>query len=323
MTKNQSQKLSAVSKGYLICLTATALWSSTGVLIRYLILNFDFPPLLLAFWRDSIAFLFLGITYLLIAPSLLKAKQKDWFFLLGLGIVLSVFNAVWTVSVALNGAAVSTMLIYSSAAFTALLGRAFFGERLGWMKILAVILSIAGCAFVSGAYDPAVWHLNFWGIMTGILSGLAFAVYSLMSKVSFKRSINPWTTLFYTFGVAAFILMLYNLFPAITPTGLASNHFLILGNSILAWGLLIFLAVGPTLSGFGLYTLSLGYLPASVANLIATLEPVFTTGLAYLFLGERLTLPQWLGGAMVITAVIILHAGEGKQATAETPVILS
>lgn len=321
--KDKSSELSTISKGYLICLTATALWSSTGVLIRYLILNFDFPPLLLAFWRDTIAFLFLGILYILVAPSQLIAKRKDLGFLLGLGIVLSLFNAVWTVSVALNGAAVSTMLIYSSAAFTALLGRSFFGEQLGWVKIVAVILSITGCAFVSGAYDPAVWQLNFWGIMTGISSGLAFAVYSLMSKSSFDRGINSWTTLFYTFGVAAFVLMIYNLFPSIMPEGLASNELFLLGGSLLGWGMLIFLAIGPTLSGFGLYTLSLGYLPASVANLIATLEPVFTTGLAYIFLGETLTLPQWIGGAMVIGAVAILHTGENKQPKNEPPVILS
>ena len=321
--KTSNAKLSSTSRGYLIGLTATALWSSTGVLIRYLIIHFNFPPLLLAFWRDSFAFLSLGLFYIIFNPRLLKAKRKDLHFLLGLGLVLSLFNAIWTISVALNGAAVSTMLIYSSAAFTALLGRAFFGENLGGIKILAVVLSLAGCAFVSGAYDPAVWHVNLWGILTGIFSGLAFAAYSLISKVSFERHINPWTTLFYTFGVAAFVLMLFNLFADIVPGSLASNEFLLLGGSLLGWGLLLFLALGPTLSGYGLYTLSLAYLPASVANLIATLEPVFTTALAYLFLGEKLTLPQWIGGGMVIAAVIILRINESRLQGAEAPVPLS
>ena len=52
------------------------------------------------------------------------------------------------------------------------------------------------------------------------------------------------------------------------------------------------LAAGPTLAGFGLYNLSLSYLPSSVANLIATSELPFTAATAYFFLNERLTAVQ-------------------------------
>ena len=68
-------------------------------------------------------------------------------FLIGYGFILSIFNGLWTVSVSLNGAAVATVLVYSSAAFTALLGWRLFHEPLGPIKILAVIFSLAGLAF--------------------------------------------------------------------------------------------------------------------------------------------------------------------------------
>ena len=42
------------------------------------------------------------------------------------------------------------------------------------------------------------------------------------------------------------------------------------------WLILFLLAAGPTLAGFGLYNVSLTYLPSSVVNLIVTLEPVMT-----------------------------------------------
>ena len=70
-------------------------------------------------------------------------------FMLVYGLILSLFNSLWTISVAMNGAAVSTVLAYSSAGFTAVLGWRLFGERLGPVKILAVTLSLLGCVFVS------------------------------------------------------------------------------------------------------------------------------------------------------------------------------
>jgi hypothetical protein len=55
------------------------------------------------------------------------------------------------------------------------------------------------------------------------------------------------------------------------------------GEAWLGWFILFLLAAGPTVLGFGLYNASISYLPSSVANIILTLEPVFTTILAYFF----------------------------------------
>jgi 8-oxo-dGTP pyrophosphatase MutT (NUDIX family) len=78
---------------------------------------------------------------------------------------------------------------------------------------------------------------------------------------------------------------------------------------------LILLAVGPTIGGFGLYTTSLNYLPASVANIIATLEPVMTAILAFVLLGERFTIPQWIGGLFIIGGVVVLRQEEQLNAS--------
>ena len=84
-----------------------------------------------------------------------------------------------------------------------------------------------------------------------------------------------------------------------------------LGSAPAGWGVLLLLAVGPTVLGFGLYNVSLGYLPSSVANLIATLEPVFTAVIAYLLLGERLTGTQLVGSLMILAGVASLRVYEG------------
>lgn len=317
-TVAQPNTASRYARGYAIGITATLLWSWTAIFIRYLTEYYRMPPLVLAFWRDLNLALFLGVIFGLFNPARLVLERRQWRFMLLYGVILALFNSLWTISVALNGAAVSTVLAYSSAAFTALLGRWLFRESLGWLKITSVSLSLAGCVFVSAAYDPAAWHVNPLGVITGLGSGLAFAAYSLMGKAASQRGINPWTVLLYAFGAAAFFLLGFNFLYPWLPQGVASPNLLWLGGATLGWLLLIGLALGPTIGGYGLYTVSLTYLPASVANVIATLEPVMTTVWAFSLLGERFTLPQWLGSVLIIAGVVLLRVEGARGEEAES-----
>jgi drug/metabolite transporter (DMT)-like permease len=310
----QSDPSTNLTRGYAVALISAAILSTTAIFIRYLTQTYQIPALVLAFWRDVIVVVVLLPLLAILRPQLLRLEPKHRFFLLVYGFVLAIFNSLWTLSVALNGAAVATVLAYTSAAFTALLGRWFLKERLDWAKILAVVVSLGGCVLVSGAWDPAAWSLNFLGIFSGILAGLAYAVYSLLGRSAAQRGLSPWTSLLYIFAFAAAFLLLFNFLPGGLIPGAASNpsDLLWLGDSLAGWGILFLLAAGPTLAGFGMYNLSLTYLPSSVANLIATTEPPFTALMAYFFLSERLSLVQIGGSAMILGAVIFLRLHEGR-----------
>ena len=317
-----SSPASRLTRGYAICIVGTVIWSSTGVLIAYLTANYEIAPLVLAFWRDLAMAGFLALVFALFSSRRLRPGAGNAGFFLLYGLVLSLFNSLWTISVALNGASVSTVLAYSSTAFTALLGWRLLGESLGGLKILAVTLSILGTVLVSGAYNPANWQLNPLGIITGLFSGLAFAAYSLMGRVSSQRKIDPWTTLLYTFASAAVYILGYNLLAGWLPQGTASSDLFQLGAQWQAWAVLLFLAIGPTIGGYGLYTVSLGYLPASVANLIAATEPVFTAILAYFLLNEVLTASQLAGGALIVVSVVVVRVAESRSAPSPAPAAL-
>ena len=306
---------SQLARGYAIAILAATIFSFTGIIIRHLTQSTAIPALVLAFWRDTFVVLTL-LPMLLLAPGLsLHAGRGHGRYLLLYGLVLAVFNSLWTLSVALNGAAVATVLAYCSAAFTALLGWRLFGERLDAPKLLAVALSLGGCALVSGALDPAAWSANTLGILTGILSGLAYAAYTLMGRSAAQRGLNPWTALFYTFGVAALVLLGVNLLPGEIVPGAAVHpaELFWLGRDLAGWGFLLLLAAGPTVFGYGLYNVSLGMLPSSVANLILTLEPVLTAIIAAILLDERFTLPQLIGGLLIVAALVFLRISEGRS----------
>jgi DME family drug/metabolite transporter len=294
----------------MICIVATSLWATTGIIISYLYRTYHLPPLVLSFWRDLSVALGVGVAFLLGYRAGFRVRREHWKFLLAYGLVLSLFNSVWAISVKLNGAAVSTVLGYSSTAITAVLGLWLFKERLDRIKATAVLLTLLGCVLVSGAYDTSAWQVNTLGVITGAFSGVGFAAYILMGKASTDRKINPWSTLMYSFGIASIFLLIYNQFSDWLPSGAASTNIMWLGSSVSGWLTLILLGIGPTVGGFGLYTVSLTYLPASVANLIAAMEPAMTAGLAYILLGERLSVPQWIGSAMIVGSVVLLRLRE-------------
>jgi drug/metabolite transporter (DMT)-like permease len=307
---------SQLTRGYPVALAAAAVLSTTAIFIRYLTKTYDLPPLVLAFWREVIVALTLLPILALVRPLLLCVGRKHLRYLVFYGLILALFNSLWTLSVALNGAAVSTVLVYCSAGFTALLGWLVLKESLNWAKLLAIVVCLGGCVLVANALDPAAWRLNLLGIATGVLSGLWYAIYSLMGRSASQRGLNPWTTLLYTFAFAAIFLLVFNLFGGNFLPGAAARpaDFLWLGSAWAGWGILFLLAAGPTLAGYGLYLVSLSYLPSSVANLIVTLEPPFTVVTAYLLLGERLDWLQGFGSLMILGGVVFLRIYEGWQA---------
>ncbi len=316
----------ALTRGYAIALVSAVILSTTAIFIRYLTQTYGLPPLVLAFWRD----LFVAATLAAVLAGLrlcgrrgalarLRVARRHLPYLAGYGLVLAAFNSLLTPSVALNGAALSTVLVYSSAAFTALLGWVCLGEQLTGAKLAAIALCLGGCGCVSGALAPAAWHTNLTGIIIGVLSGLGYAAYSLMGRSAAQRGLDPWTTLFYTFGFAALFLFGLNLVPGGHIPGAAARpaDLFWLGQASAGWGLLALLAAGPTVGGFGLYNVCLGYLPSSVANLILTSETAFTALIAYAVLGERLSGPQLGGSLLILAGVVWLRVYEGARGSAQ------
>jgi drug/metabolite transporter (DMT)-like permease len=298
--------------GYSIGLLAAAILATTAVLIRHLSLAYHLPALVMAFWRDVAVVVTLVAGFLAWGRARFRLPPGTLPYLAVYGLVLSLFNVLWTLSVTINGAAVATVLVYCSAAFTVVLGRWLLKEPLGVAKLLATVLCLGGCVLVSGAHHAEAWRANLAGILAGALSGLSYAAYSLMGRSAAQRGLDPWTTLLYIFGFASGFLFLFNLPPGGFLPGSAARlgDFFWLGRAWGGWGILFLLGAGPTVAGFGLYLVSLARLPSSVANLVVSLEPAFTALFAYLFLGERLGLVQAAGGLLILGGVAVLRVGD-------------
>ncbi len=306
------------SSGYLIGLSATVLLSFTGILISYLNRTYQLPSLVLAFWRDTFVVFGLAAAFLFFSRGRFRLQRSHWGFFILYGLSLSLFNSMWTFSVQFNGAAIATVLAFSSPAMTAVLAHFILKEQITPFKVLAITLSLPGIALVSGAVDPTAWQVNAAGIAFGLLTGFTFACYNMLGKTSSNKAIDPWTTMLYGFSSAVIFLFIFNVVMNITGGQGFLENFLWLGSSWQGWGLLFLLGIGPTIGGFGLYLVSLGYLPATVANLIGALEPAFTAIWAYAVFHEQLTAIQVVGSLLVFASVILLRFGEERKMVSVT-----
>ncbi len=287
--------------------------SFTAILISRLTGYYALPPLVLAFWRDFLVSLGLLAVLVIRHRKLPRIQRSQVPFFVLYGLLLFVFNSIWTYSVPLNGAAVATVLAYGSVGFTVLLARWAFREQITLVKIIGVIFSLTGCVLVANALTAEAWNTRPFGIAIGLLTGLLYAFYNLAGKEAAHRRIDTWHAMFYSFGFATLFLLAANLIPGI-PGAAGSISHLLPRLPPSGWALLVTLALGPTLLGFTLYNMSMNYLPVSIVNLIATLEPAFTAGLAYLLLAEVMSLVQVAGSLLVVGAVILVRISENGQA---------
>lgn len=318
----QTAASSVHARGYTIALLSAVILAFTGILIKYIGDTYHLQPLLLAFWRNTIVCALLLPALLIYKAPILETGRKHWRYLLAYGALLAMFNTLWTTSAIENGAGVATVMLYCATAYTAILGKVLLNETLTWPKSFAVLLCLGGCAMVSKAMTASTWQVNGFGIVVGIASGMLYAGYTLMGRKAAHKGINPWITLLYTFGIAACLLGAgNNVVARLAPQwGLAAPEMFPANLWYGGWVALFILASGPTLLGFGLYNVSLCYLPSSVASIILTLEPAITTVVAYMFLGERMTPTQWIGGGIILSSVIVLRlAGYRKPQPAFEP----
>ena len=85
------------------------------------------------------------------------------------------------------------------------------------------------------------------------------------------------------------------------------------------WLAVLYLALFPTLLAFGVQTWAQRILPPVRVALLLSLEPVFAAIWAALFIGERLTVSELTGGAIIVLGVVVGETGAALQARARAP----
>lgn len=291
------------ARGYWFVVIAAALWSMIGLLVRVLHDQFGLPALAIAFLRAGVAAIIALCAILLTQRDQLRVTRRGLALFVAYGAIgIGAFYWLYAQAIIQTTVTMAVVLLYTAPAFVALIAWRAWGETLDARKVIALALAFGGCALVARAYDPAQLQLNVVGILFGLGAGLTYALFTIFSKVIVKKY-SPWTALTYQLIFGALFLAPLQTWDAFAP----------LIQHPPAWIFLLALVFGPTLGAIWFFTAGLRSVPASNASILATLEPVLASVLAFVLLGERLEVLQMIGGGMVISGAVWLNVGTSKQ----------
>ena len=156
-----------------------------------------------------------------------------------------------------------------------------------------------------GAYNLDLLALTLLGIISGLLSAVGFAWYSIQGEYGMRRY-NPWTVLFYAM-----------LFGALTwNVCLPPLESFLPARSTVVWGWILYIGVLGTLVPFGLFLEGVNLIRSTRASITATLEPIMAGVLAFFFLHETMGFGQLVGAGLVILSVIVLQLHQEQDAKA-------
>lgn len=276
-------------------------WGTLGVFVKTL-LEAGLTPLDVATIRVVIAWLGCALGMVLSQHKKILARPRELglFALHGL-VAVVLYNLLYFSAIEQVGISLAVALLYTAPAWSAILGRMFLGERHAIRVYLAVPLSMAGVLWAIGGLWGVVPGLPALSILLGVGAGLSYALFSVFGKPALGRH-PPLTLLFYSFGIGgAVLLMLFSF---------EGGWERLFGVAPIHWFVLLVIGIFPTFLAYLAYAEGLRRTSASLATLLATVEPVVAVVLAAGFAGERLVPAQLAGIALVVIAGAVAAAGQ-------------
>lgn len=277
---------------YLYVFAAGCFWGIISLFLKPL-LNLGFSQVQTVTLRCLVAAFILGVVMLVTDKKLFKIKFKDIWCFLGTGLLsLMFFSITYFYSMTYNGVCVAVIFLYTSPVFIMLLSLLLFKEKITSKKVIALILTIAGCVFVSGMTGGQ--SIGGKGIFLGICSGLGYALYSIFSRYALQKNYDSMTISFYTFLFCGLGCL-----PFSEPDRMLRELSFEANLLILALGFVC--SVLPYLC----YTKGLQYVENSKASIIVAVEPVIASFIGILVYQESITILKILGVLLVLSAVVI------------------
>lgn len=240
----------------------------------------EFPPLLMLGLRFVVA-------GLLLAPFL-RLPLRRWPLVLLIGVVLGglhfglVFSGLQGVHA--GPAAIAGQL---TVPFSAVLAWMVYGERMGWLQFAGMLIAFVGVYVLAG--DPTQRPDPFYFLLV-VLGAFAWAVANILIKKLGRISpfvLNAWVA-----AIGAPILFAAS---ALIEEGQLQA---IAGAGWRGWGTVLFMAVGASITAYGLWYYLIGKHQLNRIVPLTLLAPVLAVVLAVWILGEPIT-PRVVAGAVI------------------------
>jgi len=283
---------------YLKLLLMAIFWGGTFVVGRTLVQTVG--PFAAAFFRFAIASVFL-VFLLRRAEGRLTWPQKSQIIaviLLGLTGAL-LYNFFFLKGLKMIEAGRASVIIANNPVFIALFSAYFFKERLNLVKVIGIIISVAGAIVVVSRGQ--VFEILQGGLGLGemyifgcVASWVAF---SLIGK-AVMENLSPLRAVTYS-SIAGTLFLAA---PAFLEGG-----FGFLAYSLSEWASIFYLGVFGTVLGFLWYYQGIQKIGPTRAGLFINFVPISAILLAFMFIAEPITMSLLIGTVLVSSGVYLTN----------------
>ena len=283
------------AQGIAAGLGAAAIWGGMYVVSKF-VLGYV-PPVTLVLLREVIGAATLGLLMAVARAPTVRRGDLPLMVLLGfVGLFVSIVAqfAGTRLSTAANGALITS----ATPSFLVLFAWPVLGERLTLARIVGLVLATGGVLVTvlagepdrTAGVDPAL------GNALLVVAAVTWALYSALGRVAACRYPVLVTTAYATAIGAFFTALLVPFELAVSPVGAVPP---------LAWAGVLYLGVVSTAGAFYLWNKSIALLGAGLPAILFFAQPVVGGLLGAALLGERLGLPFFAGGALILLAVLV------------------
>jgi drug/metabolite transporter (DMT)-like permease len=291
--------------GYSMVLAATALWGINGSMAKAA-LSSGLSSLRLTEVRSTGAALILVAALAATRPQGLRITRKELPFLLLFGVIgLAFVQLFYFVAIHRLEIGVALLIQYLAPVLIALYARLILKEPVRRRVWAALILALGGLSLVVDLWSGVA--LDGPGVLAALASAVTFALYILLAESAVSRR-DPVSLLALGFTFAAIfwaVVQPWWSFPTEYLDDRIHMDGAIFSSTVPVWGLLVGVVLVGTIVPFLLLVGALRHINATRAGVTAMFEPVAGALVAWAWLGESLTTAQLIGGAIVLTGILL------------------
>lgn len=282
---------------YLILTLGVCAASSAAVLIRLC----DAPALVIAAYRLGIAAcVVLPLAVFRYPGHLRTGSRRDRLILIISGIFIGLHFALWISSLSHTSVASSVLLVTTNPIFIGLGGWLILKEPADARLTIGTVVSLLGASIVT-FNDWGQGQHGLFGDLLALAGAMAISGHLLIGRRQRQRlALIPYLAVVNTTGAAVLVLL-----------ALAAGHSFT-GYNERTYLLFALLALGPQLLGHTSFNYALKRVSPSLVALMLLAEPVGSSALAYLVLGEVPSIALCIGAAVILTGIALATWPRGR-----------
>lgn len=291
--------------GYAMVVAAALLFALNGTVSK-VVLQSGISSLELTQVRATGTFLGFALALALTRPATLRLARREIAYLAVWGVAgVAMVQWLYFVSIGRLPIGIALLLEYLAPILIALWAWAVFKEPIRRRIWAALALALVGLSLVVEAWSGV--SLDGLGVAAALAAAVAYAVYVLMAERAVTRR-DPASLTCFGFLFAALFWALVQPWWRF-PGGRLDDSVSLLGHlerfELPVWLLMLYVVVAGTMVTFLLVAAALRHISATRVAIVAMLEPVAASAVAFLWLAESFGPAQLAGGAIVLAGILL------------------